>query len=94
MQAQTGTIFLTVASDNDEEIKHETVTAVFGGIAGISNVSFLGKAQKSGLNFAVKYEKKESMRHLFNKVLENQLVLLEMRIKEASLEDTFRRLTL
>jgi len=60
----------------------------------LCNLRGVTKVETGALGFTLHYNKEDPRRELFDMAVAEGLVLMEMRRKEASLEETFRRLTM
>jgi ABC-2 type transport system ATP-binding protein len=61
---------------------------------GVTKVEALPGSGDKGIALMVRYEKEDPRAAIFKKAVELNWILLEMRRKEVTLEETFRRLTM
>lgn len=89
-----GEIYVVVAPNDDRPLVPEQVQMHLGGLAGVTSVEALSLKGDRGLSFFVRYNKEDPRKALFERVVSQAWVLLEMRKKEDTLEERFRRLTM
>lgn len=88
-----GALHLVVASRVGALVDVERAASVLRQVPGITAVE---KADDEGLGtagFRVRFGAEDPRRALFEALVENELLLLELKRTQASLEDTFRKLT-
>jgi len=92
-QAEGGTINVVLASRAGGALPGAEVRTILERIPGVTGVE-AAEAEGSGtLGFALRYGKEDPRRALFETAVKNGLLLLEVRRKHVSLEETFRKLT-
>jgi ABC-2 type transport system ATP-binding protein len=88
-----GALALVLASRNGAPLEADKVTALLGAVPGVSGVD-VGEGEGHGtLGFRVRFGVEDPRRALFEAVVKNDLMILEVRRTQVSLEDTFRKLT-
>jgi ABC-2 type transport system ATP-binding protein len=88
-----GTINVVLASRPGGTLQPAEVRSILERIPGVSAVES-AEAEGSGtVGFALRYGKEDPRRALFETAVKNGLLLLEVRRKHVSLEETFRKLT-
>lgn len=91
--AEGGTINVVLTSRLGGTLQAAEVRSILEHIPGVSAVES-AEAEGSGtLGFALRYGKEDPRRALFETAVKNGLLLLEVRRKHVSLEETFRKLT-
>lgn len=90
----SGSISLEVAAQNDAPFDVKALCQNFRSIKGVTKVTGDMLASGHSAVLRVSFDHDDPRRALFEKVVHEKLVLLEMRKKEVSLEDTFRKLTM
>lgn len=90
---QHGAIYLEVAPKNGDFINVNQLKERFMKIGGVIKVQEEQIDEPHNHAFSVSYENADVRRNLFDAVVESKLSLLELKRQQASLEETFRRLT-
>jgi ABC-2 type transport system ATP-binding protein len=88
-----GSIYVVVASAQKKRLLKEEVFEQLSGIFGVSRVESVNEYQDTGVAVIVNYDKEDPRTDIFQKIVGLDWILLEMRRKEITLEETFRRLT-
>jgi ABC-2 type transport system ATP-binding protein len=88
-----GEITVIVASRFNENLDGAKISAAFGSLAGITHVESVEGEGNGTLGFKLRHGAEDPRRTLFDHIVKNELVLLEARRTQVSLEDTFRKLT-
>ncbi len=88
-----GTITVVLASRAGTAISAADVRSMLERIPGVSGVETAEGEGSGTLGFALRYGKEDPRRALFETAVKNGLVLLEVRRRHVSLEETFRKLT-
>lgn len=83
-----GALYVELASKRDSLLDLSQVEVLLRSLNGVT------KVEPSALGFTVRYGKEDPRRELFNMAVTEGWILMEIRPKEASLEETFRRLTM
>lgn len=89
-----GSIYVEIAPADNQTINANQLKSKLEKIRGV--VSIENESGQSGQNFAatIRYENVDPRKELFFLVVESGHILLELKQKKASLEETFRRLTM
>lgn len=89
-----GSIYVEIAPSDNQTINANQLKGKLEKIRGV--VSIENESGQSGQNFAatIRYENVDPRKDLFFLVVESGHILLELKQKKASLEETFRRLTM
>ncbi len=88
-----GTIYVVVASNDNSAVDNSRIDRALTTIAGVTRVESVEAHGEHGSAFMVRFDGEDPRRAVFQRIVGENLVLLEMRRKEVSLEETFRRLT-
>jgi len=91
--AEGGTITVVLASRAGAALQAADVRNILERVPGVSGVEAAEGEGVGTLGFALRYGKEDPRRALFETAVRNALVLLEVRRKHVSLEETFRKLT-
>ncbi len=91
--AEGGTITVVLASRVGGALQPAEVRSILERIPGVSAVESAEGEGSGTLGFALRYGKEDPRRTLFETAVKNGLVLLEVRRRHVSLEETFRKLT-
>jgi len=90
---QGGTVHVVLASRFGGALQAGEVRPILERIPGVSAVES-GQSEGAGtLGFILRYGEEDPRRSLFEAVVKNNLLLLEIQRKHVSLEETFRKLT-
>lgn len=90
-----GSIYLEVAPANGKMVNVGQLRERLLKIAGVVGIDDQGQGTtEQCISLCVRYEDTDPRRDLFLAVVESNLVLLELKRQKASLEETFRRLTM
>lgn len=92
-QQEGGSIYVVVASPTRNLLSKEEVFRQLSSIFGVSKVEAVDDYQDAGVAMIVSYDKEDPRTDIFQKIVSLDWILLEMRRKEITLEETFRRLT-
>tara|TARA_B100000683_G_scaffold253128_1_gene270618 strand:+ start:615 stop:1583 length:969 start_codon:yes stop_codon:yes gene_type:complete len=88
-----GTLYVVVAPKNGTPLEHNMVERMLTGLPEVSQVNAHEITDEGALGFKVRYSGEDPRRSVFESVVKENMVLLEMRRHHVSLEDTFRKLT-
>jgi ABC-2 type transport system ATP-binding protein len=88
-----GTIHLVLASRTGAALDAGTVTSVLKSVPGVTGVESVEGEGHGTLGFSVRFGVEDPRRSLFEAVVKHELLILEVRRTQQSLEDTFRKLT-
>jgi len=88
-----GTIHVVLTSRLGNALQAAEVQSILAHIPGVSSVETAEAEGAGTLGFALGYGKEDPRRALFEAAVKNGLLLLEVRRKHVSLEETFRKLT-
>ena len=88
-----GTVTVVVASRVGVSVEADKVRAVLEGVPGVTRVESSEGEGGGSLGFALRYQAEDPRRGVFEAAVKHDLLLLEMRHQQVSLEDTFRKLT-
>ncbi len=88
-----GTVTVVFASRLGPPLEQDKVRSMLEGVPGVSKVETADAEGGGTLGFALKYQLEDPRRGVFEAAVKNDLLLLEMRHQQVSLEDTFRKLT-
>lgn len=88
-----GTIHLVVASRTGATLDGGAVTAALKAVPGVTGVESVEGEGHGTLGFSVRFGVEDPRRALFEAIVKNDLLILEVRRTQQSLEDTFRKLT-
>jgi len=88
-----GTITVVIASRAGASMQAAEVRSILERIPGVSAVEAAEGEGSGTLGFALRYGKEDPRRALFETAVKCGLVLLEVRRRHVSLEETFRKLT-
>jgi len=88
-----GTVTVVVASRVGVNVEADKVRAVLEGVPGVTRVEPSEGEGGGSLGFALRYQAEDPRRGVFEAAVKHDLLLLEMRHQQVSLEDTFRKLT-
>ncbi|MEM7589359.1 MAG: ATP-binding cassette domain-containing protein [Myxococcota bacterium] len=86
-------LFLQVISAEGRPLDEQAIAQEFFHCRFVTNVQTIKAEVENGLGLRVLYIKGDPRPELFRKAVEQNLILLEMRRREFSLEETFHRLT-
>lgn len=89
-----GVIHVVVAPQRAHPFVPSQVETLLRNVQGITGVEPCDTLEEGCLGFMLRYNKEDPRRELFERVVAESWILLEMRRKEATLEETFRRLTM
>jgi ABC-2 type transport system ATP-binding protein len=92
-ETEGGTINVVLTSRLGGALEPVGVRGILERIPGVSAVESTEAEGHGTLGFALRYGKEDPRRALFEAVVKNGWVLLEVRRKHVSLEETFRKLT-
>jgi ABC-2 type transport system ATP-binding protein len=92
-EVEGGTINVVLSSRVGGTLQTPEVRSILERIPGVSAVESAEAEGDGTLGFALRYGKEDPRRALFEAAVKNGLVLLEVRRKHVSLEETFRKLT-
>lgn len=90
---ESGQIYLVVLSADKKPLSVAQVEETLSQVAGVSEVIVEGIYLENGVKVIVKYDAADPREQLFQKVVASNWILLEMKLKEKTLEETFRQLT-
>ncbi|MFO0593896.1 MAG: ATP-binding cassette domain-containing protein [Myxococcaceae bacterium] len=88
-----GTITLVVGSRTGAPLDASAISASLKGVPGITGVDAAEGEGSGTLGFKLRFGAEDPRRALFEAVVKADLVVLEVRRTQVSLEDTFRKLT-
>ena len=88
-----GTLYVVVAPKNGTPLENNMVERMLTSLPEVSQVNAHEIADEGALGFKVRYSGEDPRRSVFESVVKENMVLLEMRRHHVSLEDTFRKLT-
>jgi ABC-2 type transport system ATP-binding protein len=88
-----GLIEVVLASRLGNALESETVRALLAAVPGVALVTAPPSEAAQTLAFKLRFGLEDPRRALFDAVVKHDLVLLELHLAQASLEDTFRKLT-
>jgi ABC-2 type transport system ATP-binding protein len=88
-----GTVTVVIASRLGPTLEQDKVRSVLESVPGVSKVETADAEGGGTLGFSLKYQLEDPRRGVFEAAVKNDLLLLEMRHQQVSLEDTFRKLT-
>jgi ABC-2 type transport system ATP-binding protein len=88
-----GTLFLVVGPKNGTPLDQNVITHMLESLPEVSQVQQEDSPDAGALGFKVRYSGEDPRRSVFDSVVKQDLVLLELRRQHVSLEDTFRKLT-
>jgi ABC-2 type transport system ATP-binding protein len=89
-----GALHVVVAARHGQLLEVSRVRDVLAGMPGVTGVEQADADGPGTFGFEVRFGNEDVRRTLFDVVVQNDLVLLEVRRTQASLEDTFRKLTM
>ncbi len=92
-QQEGGIIYVVVAPKQGEKLSKKQVLEQLASIFGVTKVEPINEYQDHGVAMMVGYDKEDPRADIFQKIVSANWILLEMRRKEITLEETFRRLT-
>ncbi len=92
-QQEGGSIYVVVASNKKIQLSKTEVSRQLASIFGVTKVESIDEYKDAGVAMIVSYDKQDPRSDIFQKVVSLDWILLEMRRKEITLEETFRRLT-
>jgi ABC-2 type transport system ATP-binding protein len=88
-----GSVTVVVGSRLGNTVDESKVRSVLAAVPGVTSVES-GESEGAGtIGFRLRYSNDDPRRALFEAVVKNDLVLLEVRRQHVSLEETFRKLT-
>lgn len=88
-----GTVLVVVASRSGAALDAEAVRATLASVPGVTGVDAAEGEGDGTLGFRLRFGSEDPRRALFEAAVKADLTLLEVRRTQASLEDTFRKLT-
>jgi ABC-2 type transport system ATP-binding protein len=88
-----GAIHLVLGSRSGAAIDVAAATSALKGVAGVTGVDAVEGEGHGTLGFKLRFGVEDPRRALFETVVKNDWVILEVRRTQVSLEDTFRKLT-
>lgn len=88
-----GTLQVVLASRSGGALEVARVTEWLKAVPGVTGVEGIVPEEAGTLAFALRFTVEDPRRALFECAVKNDLVLLELRRTQVSLEDTFRKLT-
>jgi ABC-2 type transport system ATP-binding protein len=88
-----GVLNVVVGSRVGSALDAAKVTEALKGVPGITGVEAVASDEAGALGFRLRFGLEDPRRALFDAAVKHDLVLLELRRSQASLEDTFRKLT-
>lgn len=89
-----GSIHLEIAASRGQAINVAQIKERLLKVSGVVGIDDEGFGPEQSLSLSVRYEQTDPRKDLFLAVVESNLVLLELKRQKASLEETFRRLTM
>ena len=92
-EKEGGVITVVVAPGNGTPLNADTVLGLFKKLPGVEGVSAADAEGGGTLGFELKHGAEDPRRAVFEATAQNHMVLLEMRRRQVSLEETFRKLT-
>jgi len=88
-----GSVSVIVTSRTGTPLDPQLTAAILRQVPGVSQVEPSEAEGSDSLGFRLRYSNEDPRRALFEAAVKNDLVLLEVKRTQASLEDTFRKLT-
>jgi ABC-2 type transport system ATP-binding protein len=88
-----GTVAVVLASRGGARLESEAVRKVLEAVPGVSSVEASEGEGGDTLGFTLRYGSEDPRRALFEAAVKHELLLLEVRRRHVSLEETFRKLT-
>jgi ABC-2 type transport system ATP-binding protein len=88
-----GSVTVVVGSRTGAPLDAALVATVMRSVPGVTQVETAEAESDQTLGFRLRYANEDPRRALFEAAVKNDLVLLEVKRTQASLEDTFRKLT-
>ena len=88
-----GTLYVVVAPKNGTPLENDSVERMLSSLPEVNQVNVHEIQDEGALGFKVRYSGEDPRRSVFESVVKENMVLLEMRRHHVSLEDTFRKLT-
>lgn len=89
----SGEVFVVLGHRHGQPLDAATIRASLSAMAGVTAVEVAEGEGAGTLGFRIRHGAEDVRRTLFETVVKNDLVLLEVRRTHVSLEDTFRKLT-
>jgi ABC-2 type transport system ATP-binding protein len=89
-----GAVYVVVAPKGTSAFVPSQVETLLRNIQGVTRVESAETFEEGCLGFTLRYTKEDPRRELFERAVLENWVLIEMRRKEATLEESFRRLTM
>ena len=89
-----GLISIEVISSGGEQLHRDDVALKMSQIAGVSSVEYQGEREGGACAFRMRTDGSDPRREIFEKAVQEDLILLHMAQEQLSLEETFRKLTL
>jgi ABC-2 type transport system ATP-binding protein len=88
-----GTVHVVLGSRSGASLHEANVRSILQRIPGVASVESAEGEGAGTLGFAIHYGVEDVRRSLFEAAVHNDLLLLEVRRRHVSLEETFRKLT-
>ena len=92
-QQEGGILYVVVAPKQGEKLSKKQVLGQLASVFGVTKVEHINEYSEHGVAMMVGYDKEDPRADIFQKIVSANWILLEMRRKEITLEETFRRLT-
>lgn len=92
-EAEGGSVTVVVAPRNGTPLDGDAAIKLFKALPGISDVKAVDAEGGGTLGFELRHGREDPRRGVFEVAVQNNMVLLEIRRRQVSLEDTFRKLT-
>lgn len=92
-EGEGGVITVVVAPRNGTPLNADLVLSLFRGVAGVDKVNAVDGEGGGTLGLELRHGREDPRRGVFEAAAQNNMVLLEMRRRQVSLEETFRKLT-
>ncbi len=91
--AEGGTVSVVLASRSGAPLNPASLRKVLENVPGVTAVEAADGEGADTLGFALRYGREDIRRALFEAAVKNDFTLLEVRRRQVSLEETFRKLT-
>lgn len=92
-EGEGGSVAVVVAPRNGTPLERKLVKEIFARVPGVSGVQEADADGEGTLGFTLNHGKQDPRRAIFEAAVQNNMVLLEVRRHQVSLEDAFRKLT-
>ncbi|MBI5495275.1 MAG: ATP-binding cassette domain-containing protein [Deltaproteobacteria bacterium] len=92
-EGEGGIVTVVVAPKNGTPLDAGRIRGLFSALPGVQEVKNSDAEGEGTLGFEVRHGKQDPRRGLFEAAVQNGMILLELRRRQVSLEETFRRLT-